>query len=781
MARGHIREKRTCRPALVWRLAALSLLCLLLLCLLLFPTLPARAQNAEFVAPPPEFTPPPVSWLRAESLKGLAPNAPVATWPSSVQGGPDAVQADPAHQPRFLPAGVNGLPAVQFSADQQTFLTLPRPVEDDFTIFCVFQSTQGVGKSDAWRLGAGLVGDRAEVSDEYGVDDYGISLNASGQALGGSGNWDRNLASGSGFNDGKPHMVTLRRVKSLGQIRLFVDGVLVDSFDGANKQPLQSAKELTLGLMGRNSKTLTFLTGAIAEVRFYDEALDGPEMDAVHGVLKLRYNIQAATVPESAVSSVPASARLRPVILPPDPKPAIHGPRVAGASPGKPFLFRVPATGTAPLAFSCADLPPGLKLDPKTGVLSGAVAKAGAYSLHLSVTNAQGAAARVLALTVGKNALALTPPMGWDAINLYADSVDDAHVRQAADALISSGLAAHGYRIINLSDSWQGVRDQNGQILPNRRRFPEMKGLADYVHSKGFGFGLSSSATAHTCAGFPGSLGHAEGDAVTYAEWGVDYLEYTWCPVAEMGDDPPPPDQQAAFRQMHDALGKTSRDVVYAVNTFGRDNAWQWAAEAGANTWVTSRQLFDEWNVLSEALFRAPGLEEPGEQGHWKLPGLLQLGRFGYKDVKMTRLSQAEQMTQMSQFALLSAPLWVSADLSLLDPNSLHPSTTAMLTNDEVLDVDQDPAGLPAVPVLETRTQQVWYKPLADGTVAVGLFNTGGTVTRLRVRLSEIGLGGPQPVRDLWLHQDLGEFSGAFATDVPPHGVALVRIGTKRP
>ena len=488
-----------------------------------------------------------------------------------------------------------------------------------------------------------------------------------------------------------------------------------------------------------------------------------------------------AQTPETAapetVAAVPASARLQPVILPPDPRPAIHGPQIVGATPGRPFLFRIPATGAEPLRFACADLPPGLTLDAKTGIVSGIAPAKGRHALHLSVANGQGKAARPLTLVCGDQTLALTPPMGWDAVNLYANTVDDGRARAAADLLIASGLAAHGWATVHLNDTWQGARDARGQLLPNRRRFPDMKALGGFLHARGLKFGLTSAATEHTCAGYPGSLGHAAEDAAAFASWGVDYLEYDWCPVAALDAGAPPGDQPAAYAQMRRALDKTGRDIVLAADTFGEGDPGDWAAGAGVNTWVTGRQMLDDWKLVTRAEFGQPWTANRAGPGHWNSPGLLMVGKFGAGDIRPTRLTPAEQMAQMSQSALLSAPLWISCDLASLDPNKLHPSTTALLTNDEVLDIDQDALGAAAKQLEGRRESQVWCKPLDDGTVAVGLFNLAETDQRLRVTSAQIGLTGPQPVRDLWLHRDLGLSAGTFATDVPPHGVALLKIG----
>ena len=741
----------------------------------------ARAAHAQATPMQGDGTPQPIVWFRADSLRALAANAPVTHWPDSTNAtGSEAVAqtgADAGQPPTYSLTGVGGKPAVHFAASRRTRLTFPRPVQDDFTIVCVFASAQGLGNGYSWREGAGLVGDMAQAWDAQGQDDFGLALSAGGQVLGGTGDWDRDLASGQGANDGKPHLAVFLRVKRKGVLSLYVDGTLADSSSDANKQKLSQIQDMTLGAMGRHSGMTTYLTGDIAEVRFYDTALADADRQAIEGALKAQYGI-VPVVSQETVSTVPASARLQPVILPPAPEPVIHGPQIVGATPGHSFLFRIPTTGDGPLTFSCPDLPPGLALDPKTGIISGTAPAAGRDTLHLSVANPQGKSTRVLTLVTGDHPLALTPPMGWDAVNLYANTVDDAKMRAAADALIKSGLAAHGWATVHVNDTWQGIRDKaTGEILPNRRRFPNMKALGESIHAQGLKFGLESAATEHTCAGYPGSLGHAAQDAATYADWGVDYLQYDWCPVAALDEKTPPDDQPAAFKEMRSALNKTGRDIVLAADTFGDRDPGDWAPGAGVNTWVTSRQVFDDWAIVTRAVFDQPWAAERAGPGHWGNPGLLMVGKSGVGAVRPSRLSPAQQMSQMTQSVLLSAPLWISCDLTALDPNAFHPSVTAMLTNDEVLDVDQDPAGYPAAQISGNRAMQVWSKPLADGTIAVGLFNLSDAPRRMRITSSQIKLTGAQPVRDLWLHQNLGEFAGTFATDLPAYGVALLKIG----
>lgn len=721
----------------------------------------------------------PVAWFRPDAIRGVADGAAVAAWPDSSGNKNDAAQPVAAQRPMYVLRGINGLPAVHFTAEKSTQLVLPRPVQDDFTIVCVFRSAQGIGSGDGWYSGAGLVD--GEVAGPK--NDFGLSLSARGQVLGGTGSPDTTVASDGGFNDGKPHVVTFKRTQSAGAISLYVDGGLVDSGMGG-VQALTDPPRLTLGSIQVDTG---FLTGDIAEVQIYATALSDSDRQALEKALKTKYGITTSPTPASPPAAIPASARLTPMILPYDPQPAIHGPKIVGASPLHPFLFLIPATGAdrrsqpAPhaLTYTCANLPPGLTLDAKTGVISGAVRAAGMYTLHLSVSNDVGTASRDLTLVCGDHPLALTPPMGWDAFNVYANQMDDEKARAAADWLVSSGLAEHGWSYVHVSDTWQAIRDKKtGNILPNRRRYPNMKALGDYIHDNGLKFGLSTSVTEHTCAGYPGSGGFLGRDADSYASWGVDYLEASWCPMATLDENPAPKDEKAAFKEMRDALNKTNRDIVMGLNTFGNANPWDLAAFAGANTWVTTQVLFDDWKVVQKAVWGRGSAPYDIAPGHWNDPGLLMVGRLGYPAVHKTRLREPEQMAQISQAALMSAPLWLSCDPTALDPNAFHPSTTAMLTNDEVIDVDQDTLGKGANQVQATETAQVWAKPLADGTQAVGLFNFGDDPAKVTARLSQLGLSGAQPVRDLWLHQDLGRFIGAFSTEVPAHGVALVKIGT---
>lgn len=453
-------------------------------------------------------------------------------------------------------------------------------------------------------------------------------------------------------------------------------------------------------------------------------------------------------------------------------KPAIHGPRVTGGTPGRPFLFLIPATGEGPLTFSAKNLPAGLALDPKTGIISGALERAGRTEVQLTVTGPKGSATRPLTIAGSHDALALTPPLGWNSWNVWGRAVDDAKVRAAADWMVKSGLAAHGFQYINIDDGWEGQRDAGGEIRPNAK-FPDMKALADYVHSKGLKLGIYSSPGPRTCEGLEGSYRHEAQDAATFARWGIDLLKYDWCSYDGIAKNDSLAELQKPYLVMRDGLAKTGRDIVYSLCQYGMGNVWEWGADVGGNYWRTSGDLTDVWSNMSSVGFRQAGREKFSKPGHWTDPDMLVVGKVGWgPNIHDTRLTPNEQITHITLWSLQAAPLLIGCDLS-----QLNEFTTALLTNDEVLDVDQDPLGKAASRIWQRERLEVWARPLWDGTMAVGLFNRGLRDAKMTVKWSELGLTGRQMVRDLWLHKDVGEFTGSFSARVPSHGALLIKVG----
>jgi alpha-galactosidase len=453
-------------------------------------------------------------------------------------------------------------------------------------------------------------------------------------------------------------------------------------------------------------------------------------------------------------------------------RPAIHGPRIVGSTPGKPFIFLIPATGQGPMTYAAKGLPAGLTLDPKTGILTGALKRAGTWAVSLTVRGPKGIGRRKLTIVGGDHKLALTPPLGWNSWNVWAGAVDDAKVRAAADGMVKSGLAAHGFQYVDIDDTWEGGRDSGGEITSNSR-FPDMKALADYVHSKGLKLGIYSSPGPRTCGGYEGSYRHEEQDAQTWAKWGIDYLKHDWCSYGDVATGEGLERLQKPYRVMREALDRAPRDIVYSLCQYGMGEVWKWGAEVGGNCWRTSGDINDSWGSMSGNGFNEADHTKFAGPGHWNDPDMLVVGRLGWgPSLRPSHLTPNEQITHITLWTLQAAPMLLGCDLSNMDKFTID-----LMTNDEVLDVHQDPLGKAARRVARDGTTEVWARPLFDGTLAVGLFNRGVETVKVAAKWADLGLKGPQPVRDLWQWKNLGVFNGSFAADVPAHGAMLVKIG----
>lgn len=352
--------------------------------------------------------------------------------------------------------------------------------------------------------------------------------------------------------------------------------------------------------------------------------------------------------------------------------------------------------------------------------------------------------------------LAPTPPMGWNSWNHFACEVSAAIIRMQADAMVKSGMQAAGYRYVNIDGCWQGQRDAQGFIRPNAR-FPDMKALADYVHRQGLKIGIYSSPGTKDCEGYEGSYGHEEQDAQTYANWGMDYLKYDLCSYEGQGD------QIVAYKKMGDALKKTRRSIVYSLCQYGMNKVWTWGPSVGGHLWRTTDDIRDNYYVMAQFGFGQNGLEAFAGPGHWNDPDMLEVGNGG--------MTEDEYKTQMSLWCMLAAPLLAGNDLTHMDAETL-----AILTNPEVIAVDQDSAGIQGHRVTQEGELEVWTKTLADGSKAVGLFNRGWGETPITLSLRDIGVSGSAAVRDLWARKDLAVFTGSFTARVPKHGVVLLRV-----
>ena len=420
---------------------------------------------------------------------------------------------------------------------------------------------------------------------------------------------------------------------------------------------------------------------------------------------------------------------------------------------------------------------------------------AGIHELKLRVTgeagiNADWADARLWETSVplpdparfsNPSHLSATPPMGWNSWCGYGTGVNDAAVRRNADGMVSSGMKDQSYRYVIIDDWWSmRDRDKDGNLAPDPQRFPEgIKALADYVHSKGLKFGMYTDAKSRTCGGFPGSYGHYEQDAALFAKWGVDFLKVDW------GDG------QDAAKLYSDFGAALARErIVFNICEWGKNRPWTWARKAGGQMWRTTYDLLDRWdtendtnsgNGIVRVVDQNECLGEVVGPGGWNDLDQLFAGLYGQSwqsgakkkthEFKSTGCSAAEYRSQMSLWCLLSAPLIAGCDLADMDS-----ATRETLTNAEAIAVDQDSLGVPAWRAQKLEQLEVWQKPLANGDIAVGLFNRGESPQTVTVAWKCLGIAGDWNVRDLWAHKKLGSFKESYAREVAAHEVVLLRL-----
>jgi alpha-galactosidase len=364
------------------------------------------------------------------------------------------------------------------------------------------------------------------------------------------------------------------------------------------------------------------------------------------------------------------------------------------------------------------------------------------------------------------------PPMGWNSWNYFAERVDDKGIRAAADQLVSTGMKDAGYVYVNIDDTWEGERDASG-VLHTNAKFPDMKALADYVHSKGLKIGIYSSPGPKTCAGYEGSLGHEAQDAKMYADWGIDYLKYDLCSyIPEVMQKVAPTDKAAQMRLMIDAYGTmnralkaTGRPIVYSLCQYGWDSVWEWGPSVGANLWRTTGDITPDWDRMYVILSQQEGLEKYAGPGHWNDPDMLEVGNG--------KLNLAENRTHFSMWAMLAAPLLAGNDL----PN-MKPEIKAILTNRDVIAIDQDPLGKQGARIYSDGEVDVWSRQLSGGAVAIAVVNAGSdrySSHPFHLNLRKLGLGGTQTGKDLWTGKTI-ELKDNMPLELASHDVLIVRV-----
>ena len=448
---------------------------------------------------------------------------------------------------------------------------------------------------------------------------------------------------------------------------------------------------------------------------------------------------------------------LTPAMPGPPPGVGAGGPE-PGIPPAGPPLAGPPAVGApeGPLAAGPGGGPPPMRMGPITF-------RRGTPTPSFRAPSVDYSKLPRIALpelhAIPSNGLAKTPPMGWNSWNKFHTHIDDATVRTIADAIASSGMKDAGYRYIIIDDGWQGSRNADGALSPNPN-FPDMKALAEYVHSKGLMIGIYSSPGPRTCGGFEGSYGHELQDAKAFAAWGMDYLKYDWCSASRVWKDG---DMQAAYQKMGDALQQTGRPIVYALCQYGRASVTQWGTQVGANLWRTTFDIRDHYDSMAKIGFSQSDLAAVAGPGHWNDPDMLEIGNGG--------MSNDEYKTHFSLWAMIAAPLIAGNDI-----RNMNPEISAILQNKEVIAIDQDPLGAGGKRISTMGDIEIWKKPLASGDTAIAIFNHSNEEMRAVVSWDTLDVGKNLSVRDLWAHADRGTTAGAFSQPVTAHGVVMLRL-----
>ncbi|SPE28901.1 Alpha-galactosidase A [Candidatus Sulfotelmatomonas gaucii] len=368
--------------------------------------------------------------------------------------------------------------------------------------------------------------------------------------------------------------------------------------------------------------------------------------------------------------------------------------------------------------------------------------------------------------------VAPTPPMGWNSWNFFHRDVTDKDVRSAADALVSTGMRDAGYVYVNIDDTWEGDRDADG-VLHTNSKFPDMKALADYVHSKGLKLGIYSGPGPKTCAGYAASLDHEVQDAQLYASWGIDYLKYDLCSFRSAVMTAQAPNDKAeqmrlmiaAYAKMDKALKATGRPIVYSLCQYGWDAVWEWGPSVDASLWRTTGDIQANWNSIYSILNEQAGLAKYAGPGHWNDPDMLEVGNG--------RLTSAENRTHFSMWAMLAAPLLAGNDLAHMPPDVL-----AILTNRDVIAIDQDRLGHEATHAYSDGEVDVWTRRLAGGTMAIAVINAGSdrvSTHPFHLSLTKLGLHGTQKGKDLWAGKEIA-LTDNMPLEIASHDILLVRI-----
>ena len=478
------------------------------------------------------------------------------------------------------------------------------------------------------------------------------------------------------------------------------------------------------------------------------------------------------------------SKQLKYVLTPAAPAtPRFNGAPVWGVRPGSPVIYRFPVSGEKPMKFTCSNLPAGLQLT-ESGVLSGKIDKADELTFTVVAENAKGKAQQEFTLKVGDDMIGQTPPMGWNSWNCWGLTVTQDKVISSAQALIDKGLADYGYSYINIDDGWEAPERNPDGTLDANQKFPSMKGLVDWLHERGLKFGIYSSPGATTCGGYLGSLGHEKEDAEVWNKWGVDYLKYDWCSYENVRVQENDWGFASCLRPhllMQKYLRQQPRDIFYSLGPLGGTQVYLWGVYCDGNSWRTAGDINDTWKSISNVGFREQlGKSKYSSIGHWNDPDMLVVGKVGYglgentNGLRETRLTPDEQYTHITLWTLVSSNMLIGCDITQMDDFTL-----GLLCNNEVNAIDQDLLGKQGDRTLKEGDIEVWSRPLADGAIAVGIFNVGDKDQQVDMKalistLPSGRFGGGSMVRDLWRQKDLSP--SELTCTIPAHGCRYLKV-----
>ncbi len=514
----------------------------------------------------------------------------------------------------------------------------------------------------------------------------------------------------------------------------------------------------------------------------------------------------------STISAEPYDARIAAaeILTPAAPlAPRINGPAVYGARPGKQFIYRIPVQGERPIVFQVDDLPAGLKLDSEKGIITGVTpAQMGDYTMSVSVKNSHGQTRRAFKLVVGDK-LALTPPVGWNAWGGYMLMVSDQVMRRTADMIVEKGLADVGFQYVGIDDCWMRVspenfaarnefkrkqhegfdfdgligdeRDADGNILPNKR-FPDMKGMVDYIHNHGLKAGLYSTPGPYTCQNFAGSFGHEQQDAAQYARWGFDLLKYDLCSarqiLGELKEKTPGYKAVEFWRPMANAIKSQDRDILFNLCEYGLDKPWNWAPELGIQSWRIGGDLnHGVKTYFKQALRLVTELRAYSKPGQWNDPDFMYIHKIrDHRTMVAPTIEIPLDTNQRYQYVTLwsvtCAPFFFSCDMDQIDEFTIR-----LLSNADVVGINQDELGQVAKIEKQTDDEVVMSKMLADGSRALALFNRNAAEEReIKLDAGLLGAEAPRHVLDVWRQKEVKDLRSGDTVLLSPNGVALFII-----